>query len=311
MDAERKLYILGHPIGHSKSPVMYNALYERMGLPWRYGSMDVPTSEEAARFIEARDFLQINITTPYKPEAYRLAEAQAATARLARGANVLVNKAGTLVAYNVDGLGCVSYLRRENVAFDGARIVVCGTGPTALSIMHAAATAGAAEIAMLGRDRERARRVVDGYLDELHGLAHAAVRLPAARDGWRMLDETYDRTAFKFGAYDTARGALEAADLIVDATPLGMCAGDPAPFDTALLHAGQTVFDTVYGHGETALLHAAREAGARAFDGAGMLVAQAVETAGIVCDIEGVPLAMTFDEMFALMAHAAGFTFGD
>ena len=62
-----KLYVLGHPVSHSKSPVMYNAVYEKAGLPWHYGLMDVPTAPEAEAFLAARDFLSINITTPYKP----------------------------------------------------------------------------------------------------------------------------------------------------------------------------------------------------------------------------------------------------
>ena len=57
------LYILGHPIAHSKSPVMYNAVYERAGLPWHYGTADLATRAEAEAFLAARDFLSINITT--------------------------------------------------------------------------------------------------------------------------------------------------------------------------------------------------------------------------------------------------------
>ena len=79
--------------------------------------------------------------------------------------------------------------------------------------------------------------------------------------------------------------ALAAADLVVNATPLGMNEGDGSPFDVGLLSAGQTVFDAVYGHGETALVRAAREAGCTVHDGAGMLVAQAVATVHAVCDL--------------------------
>ena len=78
------LYLLGHPIAHSSSPAMYNAVYERLGLPWRYGLADCATEEEARSFVEARGFLSINITTPYKPLAFEAATAKAATAKLAR-----------------------------------------------------------------------------------------------------------------------------------------------------------------------------------------------------------------------------------
>ena len=100
---------------------------------------------------------------------------------------------------------------------------------------------------------------------------------------------------------------LKGADLVIDATPLGMNEGDPTPFDTRCLSPGQTVFDVVYGHGETALLRAAREAGCAAYDGSGMLVAQAVETVRDLAAITGVFSIPAHMDLFAIMAGAAGF----
>ena len=285
-----KLYVLGHPVSHSKSPVMYNAVYEKAGLPWHYGLMDVPTAPEAEAFLAARDFLSINITT------------------LAHGANVLVNKDGALIAYNTDGQGCVAYLERAGVDFRGASVVVCGTGPTSLSILHAVAQAGPDEVILIGRDKAKARNVMRTYADELGAMVGRVVDMPAFKEGHLSFSEVYKQVGFKFGCYATSRQAIAGADIIIDATPLGMKAGDLAPFDTALLSAGQTVFDVVYGHGETALARAARAAGCRFFDGAGMLVGQAVVTVGILRDITGeAALDIPEDELFALMAQAAGF----
>ena len=59
-----RLYILGHPVAHSKSPVMYNALYERLGLPWTYALADFAELDDARAFLDAREFLSVNITTP-------------------------------------------------------------------------------------------------------------------------------------------------------------------------------------------------------------------------------------------------------
>ena len=305
--AKEKLFILGHPIGHSKSPVMYNAVYEKLGLNWHYGFADLETADEARDFLKARDFLSINITTPYKPDAYQAADVRAASAQLAHGANVLVKKMGKLIAYNVDGQGCVAYLERAGVKFAGAQVAVCGTGPTALSILHAVAQAGADEVLLVGRDKNRSRDVLERYAAEFKHLASTAIDMPAPREHHRGFRQTYDEVSLKFGSYTTSTRALAAADIIIDATPLGMHEGDPAPFDTSLLSAGQVVFDVVYGHGTTALMAAAREAGCAAYDGAGMLVAQAVVTLGIVCDIAGVEVGPTFDEVFEIMAHAAGF----
>lgn len=82
-------------------------------------------------------------------------------------------------------------------------------------------------------------------------------------------------------AYADADGAVAACDILVDATPRGMHEGDAPIVDTALFHEGQAVLDTVYAHGETALVCGARESGARASDGLMMLVEQAALTVEI------------------------------
>lgn len=108
-------------------------------------------------------------------------------------------------------------------------------------------------------------------------------------------------------SYDQGRDLLKDADVIIDATRLGMKENDPAPFDTSLISSRQTVFDVVYAHGVTNLIAAARAAGAAAYDGEGMLVAQAVAT---VHDIESaLVLSVGFDsiDLFEVMAQSAGF----
>lgn len=301
------LYILGHPVAHSKSPAIYNAVYPQMGLDWEYGFADMPSEADARAFIEERAFLSLNVTTPYKPLAFRSADIAGATAKLARGANVLVCHGDALLAYNVDGQGCVSYLEREGAAFSGACVALCGTGPTAVSIMHECAQAGCASVLMLSRDAARAQQVVNGYLDEYRCLLSGAITLPGAAAGRVPFEQAYADTQFMFGSYSTSKSAIASADIIIDATPLGMKSGDPAPFEDDLISAGQIVFDTVYGHGETELMRAARAKGAKALDGRGMLVAQAQATVGIVCDAEGVRLPFTSDALFDMMAEAAGF----
>ncbi len=209
---QENLYILGRGISHSRSPVMYNALYEKLGLDWHYDFMDLPSTEKAQEFLAAHDFLSINITTPYKPEAYKAATYKAATAKLARGVNLLVNKDGVLVGYNVDGDGCVSYLEREGVDFTDKRVAVCGTGPTSLSILHACAQAGAKELLLLGRDKDRCSEVISRYLDEYHHLASTAIDLPSAIDGHLSFVQAYENADFKFGSYSTSKNAIAAAD---------------------------------------------------------------------------------------------------
>ena len=280
-----KLYVMGHPVAHSKSPAMHNAAYRALGLDWEYGLADCPSEDEARALLGRADWLALNVTMPYKPLAFEVATWRSESARLAGGANVLVRRGGELLADNTDGKGCVAYLKRCGVPFEGARVVVCGTGPTSLSIMHAAVRAGAAHAVLLGRDDRRALAVMDRYRDALADLGKGA-------DDCELLAGSYEGSAELIGQ----------ADLILDATPLGMNPGDGAPFDTSLLSARQTVFDVVYGHGTTALLAAADAAGCACYDGAGMLVAQAVETVVDIVDWLDIPVDLESVDLFSIMA---------
>lgn len=287
------LYILGHPVGHSKSPAMHNAAYAALGLDWFYGFADYPDPTRARSFIENDEWLALNVTMPYKPLALECANTASLSARLANGANVLVKHEGALRADNVDGKGCVAFLRRCGTDPAGKRVVVCGTGPTSLSIMHACVRAHASRVSLLGRDAGRTQAVLAAYQANLADSGTSA---------------SCDMDAL---SYDAAEQRIADAQVIVDATPLGMSAGDPAPFDVALLSAGQVVVDAVYGHGETALVAAARAAGCAAYDGSGMLVGQAVETIRVVAEATGLFTVPEEVDLFSVMAAAAGFEFAE
>lgn len=284
-----KLYVLGHPVAHSKSPVMHNAAYRALGLDWLYDFADFESAEDATGFIRAREWLALNVTMPYKPLAFKVADEASPFARLAQGANVLVSWNGRLWADNTDGKGCVEYLRRCGVGFADARVAVCGTGPTSLSIMHACAQAGASHVMLLGRNGEKTQIVLESYLSRIDD--GSGVRIHAC-------------------SYENGGSDLASAHIVIDATPLGMQLGDPAPFDTCVFSAGQTVLDVVYGHGETALLQAARKAGCNAYDGRGMLVAQAVETVRDISQVTGLFAIPNTLDLFDVMAQAAGFDLG-
>ena len=286
--ATRSLYLLGHPVAHSKSPAMHNAAYRALGLDWEYSLADCPSEADARAFLREPTWHALNVTMPYKPIACTFATDRSNAASLAQGANVLVRWNGRVHADNTDGKGCVSYLKRCGAVFEGARAVVCGTGPTSLAIMHACAQAGASNVALLSRNAAKAERMLDAYRQ------HADADQPS-----------YHLSA---ASYDECADAVAGAAIIVDATPLGMNSGDPAPFDVGLLSPGQVVLDVVYGHGETALVHAARQAGCLAFDGAGMLVAQAVETVRDIASITGEFAVPEDIDLFGIMADAAGFS---
>lgn len=283
------LYLLGHPVAHSKSPAMHNAVYRALGLDWEYGLMDCPTPQDAQAFMESRAWIALNVTTPYKPLAFEVAMQNGQSspeARLAQGANVVIAQGSKLYADNTDGKGCVSYLQRCGFAFEGSAVALCGTGPTARALIHAIAQAGAAHVTLLGRDGDKCQQVLGEYRANVSTAQDAKFTACSYRSGYEYLSE---------------------ADLVIDATPLGMNADDLAPFDTALLKRGQWVLDVVYGQGVTATIAGARKAGCTVHDGTGMLVAQAVETVRDIAKVTGAFAIPESLDLFAVMAQAAEF----
>lgn len=280
-------YLLGHPIAHSKSPALYAAAYGVLGLDWEYGLVDRDNEADAWEFIRAAEWLSINITTPWKRLGIQATSNVSVEALLAHGANLLINCDGAISADNVDGKGCAAFLRRSGFDFEGANVAVCGTGPTARAIMYACARQGAGRVTLLGRDAVRCAETLDGVNDVLWNQPTLECELAAQ-------------------AYDQAQDTLANAQLIIDATPLGMKPGDPAPFDTSLLHEGHVVLDVVYGHGETQLVADARAAGCTVYDGGGMLVGQAVETVRALSQATGAFDVPEDLDLFQIMADGAG-----
>lgn len=246
--------LVGDPIAHSLSPVMHNAAYERLGLDWVYVALPAPAPASAQKVFEVAHelgFVGLNVTMPYKPLAVQSAGEVDASAEAVGGANTLLVKDGLLRAYNTDGEGIVASLANDGeLKVSGSRVVVLGTGPTATAATHALVRAGAAEVTVVSRDLSRSTRVIS-----------------SVRDG--------GKTKLVALEYVEAGPAVVTADAIVNATSLGMRAGDGSPLVREWLQPHHIILDVVYGTPmPTVLLTDARAAGAHAFDGLGMLVEQ-------------------------------------
>jgi shikimate dehydrogenase len=233
-------------VKHSLSPVLHNAAFRALGLDWAYLAFEVSRGEAGAAIVGARalGIDGLSVTMPHKEAVARAVDRLSATAERLGAVNTVVREGGALVGENTDGQGFLDSLRVDH-GFDPAnrRCVVLGSGGAARAVVLALVDAGAADVVVVGRSAERVG-------------AAAALAGRRARPG----------NAAEVGE----------ADLVVNATPVGM-AGHPEgpPVDATLLGPGQVVVDLVYHPAITPLLTAARERGAVAVGGLGMLVHQA------------------------------------
>jgi shikimate dehydrogenase len=247
--------VTGRPLAHTLSPAMHNAAYDEMGLDWLYIPLgvenvrDLPALADALRVLP---FVGLNVTMPFKEPMLQLCDEVATFAQVAGAVNTVHVVEGRLIGYNTDGRGLVDSLAVD-AAFDpaGRDIVLVGAGGAAAAAVMAFALQGAASVTVANRTFEAAEELVGRLAPHVRTMRLEAV-----------------------GLGNPAEEAVRAADLLVNATPVGMRPDDPSPIPPEWLHAGQVVADMVYKPAVTPLLAAATAVGATAVGGLGMLVAQ-------------------------------------
>ncbi|MDZ4655522.1 MAG: shikimate dehydrogenase [Coriobacteriia bacterium] len=247
--------VIGWPIEHTLSPAMHNAVYESLELNWVYVPLPVPDQSALLRVVSALRTLPcvgFNVTMPYKQAMLDLCDEVAMFAQMAGAVNTVHCADGRLIGYNTDGRGLLESLAEEaGFEPEGRRVVIVGTGGAAGAAMVGFVLGKASHLTIAGRDIDKADQMLARVQDYLRGVQVAAVTLgPDAEE------------------------AIRAADLIVNATSIGMIAAGSSPVPVEWLSANQVVYDMTYTSADTVLLAGARNAGAKAIGGLGMLVAQ-------------------------------------
>lgn len=262
-----RLYaLIGEPVAHSLSPWVMNRAFAEAGLDAVYVACRVERGG-VARAIDGLAALGAggaNVTYPHKEDALAAVATLSEDARLAGAVNTIVFGAGTPTGHNTDGAGAASALEDfAGVSLARARVFVFGAGGTARAAAAAFLRRGAAAVTLSSRRRDNAETAA--------GALRAV--FPRAEVGALALDDP--------GDHARRAEAVSTADVVVNATPVGMPPQTPSTAlveDPSWVHAKQCVFDFVYGGAPTAFLENARVRGARTLDGRALLVAQAAES---------------------------------
>ncbi len=286
--------LIGHPVGHSRSPAMQQAAFDALGIPARYALWDTVPGELAARIAALREpgMLGANVTIPYKTAVLPLLDELAETARLAGAVNTIVRATGLtgdarLVGHNTDVAGLPRALVEADAwqATDGRRVLLLGAGGAARAVVAVARLEGAA-VTVAARRVEAAWEVLT---PQERPADESAPRGPRPQSPPARAELSQSSTGSKGEVTETAialddtpllAAALERTTLLVNATPVGMSDPDAAPIPLDLLArlpAGAFVFDLVYSPPETALVRAAKARGLRATGGLPMLLYQGAE----------------------------------
>lgn len=255
LPADAGLGVIGNPIAHSKSPQMQQPALDAAGIPARYVRLLAGTEEGEFESLlcalAGRGFTGVNVTVPFKKKAHDTAVQLDPLAQLSGAVNTLVRRPDGWHGYNTDGPG-----------FSRAIKECCGRPLRELKvlIMGACGGAGSALACQCALEQCPGITLVNRPRPELENLAT------------RLAAHTSAPIATLHFASPSLPAAVAGADLIVNATSLGLHEGDPMPLNPDLLSPGQLVYDIVT-H-ETALHRAATARGCTASTGQGMLLWQ-------------------------------------
>lgn len=252
-----RAFVVGHPIAHSRSPLIHGHWLAEHGLPGAYERVDVHPDAfpDFVRSLRAEGWTGGNVTIPHKEAAFRLVDVLTPRAERIGAVNTLWFEDGRLHGDNTDAPGFLAHLdaslgagwpEATGVAADRATLVL-GAGGAARAILVGLLERGLSRLIVANRSAERAES-----LTALDSSRIAAV------------------------PWDAVPAHLAATGLLVNTTALGMTGQDPLTLDLAPLPKEAAVADIVYVPLETPLLAAARARGLAGVDGLGMLLHQAV-----------------------------------
>ncbi len=249
--------VIGNPIGHSKSPPIHTEFARQTGQDLVYTALEAPHDgfKLAVDTFRANGGRGLNVTMPFKGDAFAYATEFTERARLTQSVNTLSFDGDRILADTADGAGIVRDIQQNmHFAIQGRRVLLLGAGGAVRSVLLNILEQQPALVVIANRTVEKALAVQQQYA--AHERCHSLT--------------------VRAGGYGDIRG--QAFDLVISGTSASMT-GELPPLPPEVFAPGSLAYDMVYGKGETAFLRFAREHGAAQFaDGLGMLIEVAAES---------------------------------
>lgn len=249
--AEPRAFVCGHPVAHSRSPLIHGYWLREIGLAGSYERIDV-VPEAFPAFLSRLPggvYAGGNVTIPHKEVAFALVERHDAAAETIQAVNTLWIEKGKVVGGNTDAYGFAANLDEGAPAWrNAASATLLGAGGAARAVVHALRQAGIAQVRIVNRTLARAEELAAGFGGGVS--AHA----------WTESGEL-----------------LRSTDILINTTSLGMPGQPEMDVDLAALQDSAIVTDIVYVPLMTPLLRQAQARGLQTVDGLGMLLHQAVD----------------------------------
>ncbi|MBO9491241.1 shikimate dehydrogenase [Endozoicomonas sp. G2_1] len=242
--------VFGNPIAQSKSPQIHQWFAQQTGQALNYQSelVELTDFEQALAQFSQSGGKGLNITVPFKEQAYSVCHQLSEYARLAGAVNTISCLDGKYVGDNTDGIGLVTDLINQQVEFSGKSILLLGAGGAAKGVVLPLLEQAPQSLIIANRTLSKAQAIADSV--ENYNNVYVC--------GFEQLKQSYD--------------------IVINATSAGL-SKSKLPVSDIIFSEKSVCYDMIYGTGLTPFLQQAQQAGAvRLIDGLGMLVEQAAES---------------------------------
>lgn len=264
--------LIGTPVGHSKSPVMYNYSFKKLDLDYRYLAFDITVDKvkEALLAIKTFNIKGANVTMPCKSAVTEYMDELSPAARIIGACNTIVNDNGKLVGHITDGVGYVRNLKENGVEVKGKKITIMGAGGATTAIQVQCALDGAREISIFNPKDDFYKRAEQTVENIKKDVPECVVNLYDLEDTNKLYEE------------------IQSSDILTNATLIGMKPYDNETNikDTSVLRKDLVVTDVVYNPKKTKMIEDAEANGCKAIGGLGMLLYQGAEAFNLYTGLE-------------------------
>jgi shikimate dehydrogenase len=241
-----KYAVIGNPIAHSKSPQIHQAFAKQTGQDISYKAILAPLDEfeVTVRRLIDDGYKGVNVTVPFKLQAFLLSDSLSPQAQSADAANTLILNRKNIQGHNTDGIGLINDITKNlGVALKGKRILLLGAGGAAEGVFQPILEQKPEMLVVANRTLDKAQKMVKKSPKKASAINFEALQ----------------------GQFD----------IVINATSTGL--SDTAlPISNTIFAKGCLAYEMMYGH-ETPFMEQARKNGAQVVDGLGMLVEQAAE----------------------------------
>ncbi|MCA4948098.1 shikimate dehydrogenase [Clostridioides difficile] len=264
--------LIGTPVGHSKSPVMYNYSFKKLDLDYRYLAFDITVDKvkEALLAIKTFNIKGANVTMPCKSAVTEYMDELSPAARIIGACNTIVNDNGKLVGHITDGVGYIRNLKENGVEVKGKKITIMGAGGAATAIQVQCALDGAREISIFNPKDDFYKKAEQTVENIKKDVPECVVNLYDLEDTNKLYEE------------------IQSSDILTNATLIGMKPYDNETNikDTSVLRKDLVVTDVVYNPKKTKMIEDAEANGCKAIGGLGMLLYQGAEAFNLYTGLE-------------------------